>query len=72
MKIDFVKNCPFCNKPHTVKINDSDFVKYKFGKVLIQDAFPYLDAYEREIIKTGTCPSCWNDMFQKEEGDDNG
>ena len=69
MKIDYVKCCPFCNKSHTVKINDSDLCKYKFGKVLIQDAFPYLDAHEREIVKTGICPSCWNDMFPPEEGD---
>lgn len=67
MKIDFVKRCPFCDKNHMVKVNDSDLVKYKFGNVLIQEAFPYLTADEREIIKTGICPTCWKDMFPPEE-----
>lgn len=65
-KINIVKRCPFCDKNHSVKVNDSDWVKYKFSYVLIQDAFPYLTAEEREIIKTGICPTCWKDMFEKE------
>ena len=68
MKIDFVKYCPFCNKRQVLKINNKDLMDWKMGK-LIQDAFPYLNANEREVLKTGICPSCWNDMFPKEGGD---
>lgn len=66
-KIDFVKNCLICNKPYTVKIDYSDWLNYKFGRVLIQDAFPYLTPDEQDIITTGICPSCWNDMFHRKK-----
>jgi hypothetical protein len=33
---------------------------------LIQNAFPYLNADEREFILTGTLPHVWDEMF----GDD--
>lgn len=30
---------------------------------LIQDAFPFLNAGEREFLKTGTPPHVWEEMF---------
>lgn len=35
--------------------------------VLIQDAFPMLNADAREFIKTGITPDEWNEMFGKDE-----
>ena len=39
------------------------------GDILIQDAFPNLDAEQREFILTGVTPQEWNDTFG-EEGDE--
>lgn len=36
-----------------MKINPKDMMKYRTGKHLIQDCFPYLSKEEREFIKTG-------------------
>jgi hypothetical protein len=33
------------------------------GDILIQDAFPNLDAEQREFILTGITPQEWNDTF---------
>tara|TARA_R110000803_G_scaffold189364_1_gene251852 strand:+ start:230 stop:394 length:165 start_codon:yes stop_codon:yes gene_type:complete len=33
------------------------------GDILIQDAFPNLDAEQREFILTGVTPQEWNDTF---------
>lgn len=35
----------------------------------IQDAFPRLPPEDREILISGTCPKCWNEIFGE---DDNG
>jgi glycine cleavage system regulatory protein len=36
---------------------------------LIQDAFPYLDADQREILKTGIDTQSWDEMFAGSEDD---
>jgi hypothetical protein len=33
------------------------------GGLLIQQAFPFLTADEREFIMTGTPPNVWNQIF---------
>jgi hypothetical protein len=35
--------------------------------VLVQDAFPYLNADIREFMITGTTPEEWNQIFPKED-----
>jgi hypothetical protein len=36
------------------------------GGVLIQDAFPTLDADQREFIKTGMTPADWDVLYEGE------
>ena len=36
--------------------------RYQDGAT-IQDAFPELDADQRELVLTGICPKCWNDTM---------
>jgi len=40
------------------------------GDILIQDAFPTLDKYQREFIISGITPKEWNDTFGDGEEDD--
>ena len=51
--------CPGCRIVTKLKVHQEDFAAWKAGK-LIQDAFPYLSDPEREALKTGYCPTCWN------------
>ena len=37
------------------------------GDILIQDAFPNLNAEQREFILSGITPQEWNDTFGEEE-----
>ena len=55
--------CPFCGEIHEVKVDVIDWLDYESGDVLIQDAFPYLSANDREMLKTGICPKCWDEIF---------
>ena len=62
--------CPFCGKPHTVNVHAADWHAFEDG-ALVQDAFPYLSANERELLISGICPTCWNSMFgDDEEGEE--
>lgn len=58
--------CPFCHHVHDVGVNELDFWDWEDG-ALVQDAFPYLSANEREMLISGICPDCWNDTFPPEE-----
>ena len=37
------------------------------GGELIQNALPELNADQRELLISGTCPTCWDEMFPPEE-----
>ena len=67
--------CPFCGQVTKVLVYEDDYYAWRFGDKLIQDAFPYLTANEREMVKTGICGACWDTMFglpeeEEEEEDD--
>lgn len=61
--------CPFCHKPHTVQVHGKDYHAWQNGE-LAQNAFPYLSANEREMLISGICPTCWDDMFSSEEDEE--
>lgn len=53
-------------------LSEEEFIvcysKYQNGE-LIQNAFPMLNADQREFILTGTLPEEWDEMFPPEEDD---
>lgn len=58
--------CPFCGEVSFVTVKTMDFIDWKNGKVA-QKAFPYLSADEREVLISGICPNCWEQMFGVDE-----
>ena len=50
-------------------ITEGQYAAYLSGDVLIQDAFPQLDADAREFIKTGMTPEEWDRVFGDESLD---
>ena len=61
-EITVVTYCPFCGKGHEIEVNEMDYLDWKDGE-LAQVAFPYLEADEREMLISGICPKCWDEMF---------
>lgn len=55
--------CPRCRKVHPILVNIEDYLDWHAGMRLTQEAFPYLNADEREMLISGTCPTCWDEMF---------
>ena len=67
-KTIITRRSPFTGRIHQMEIPISprEFAKretlWQTG-MLIQDAFPTLDADQREFIKTGITPEEWNEAF---------
>ena len=58
--------CRLCNEVADLTVNIEGFVAWQGGK-LIQDALPELSADQRELLISGTCDKCWNEMFPSDE-----
>lgn len=61
--------CPICHETHTIMVYTDDFYAWKHGKNA-QDAFGYLSADNREMLISGICPDCWDDLFTDEDEED--
>jgi hypothetical protein len=68
--------CCLCGKQATVEVTTDDWNNYQAAqgdlnnpKRLAQNAFPEMDADDREMLITGTHPACW-DAIMGEEDDD--
>lgn len=59
-------SCPFCGNRHYVEVDEVGYNAYKAG-AYVQNAFPYLNATEREQIISGICPICQEDIFGNED-----
>ena len=61
-KIKLIGDCVWCNKTWAVEVNSADLEEYDKGE-LVQNAFPYLTATERECLISGMCPTCQDKIF---------
>ena len=64
-EVTIEKECPVCKEVNKVTVKKKDLEKWQRREMLIQRAFPYLDAGKREILKTGICPKCWDKLFKR-------
>lgn len=56
--------CPFCKTITTINVRPSRLTDLYFrGFLLAQEAFDYLSDTEREVIISGICPKCQDDIF---------
>lgn len=58
--------CRRCNEVTELKVDFEGFTKWQQGE-LIQNALPELDVDQRELLISGTCPTCWDEMFPSDE-----
>jgi len=62
--------CKLCKETYAIKVKTEDYTDYYNSGKLIQLCFPYLTAGERELIISGMCDSCFNNIFKNEEDDE--
>ena len=63
--------CWRCKTTHVIDVPDDGHAEWGQG-MPIQDALPELSAGEREMLLSGTCDPCFDEMFPvtEEEDDD--
>ena len=54
--------CNRCGGVTHIRFNANDWLDWKEGKY-IQEAMPYLNADDRELMISGTCGTCFDAMF---------
>lgn len=57
--------CPFCGTTSHLSVDAESYNKFKQGE-LVQQAFPNMSTYDRELLITGLCINCQNQMFKTE------
>ena len=62
-------DCTCCDEGYLFGTSLTGFVSWREGE-LIQKALPELPAQYREMLISGTCPSCWDAMFESSDDDD--
>ena len=67
--VEITKVCPFCGKVNHLIVNAELYGMWQSG-ALIQRVFPMVSATEREILMSGICEDCQDDVFGKESKDD--
>ena len=50
--ITLITTCPFCGHENSINVREEDYSAWQDG-ALVQDAFPYLSADEREMLISG-------------------
>lgn len=57
--------CRLCSATFHFRADAKDINAWKSGE-LIQNALPYLSLVQRELLKTSTCGTCWDEIFPVE------
>lgn len=53
-------------RTRSIDVKDEDLERFNKG-FLLQNAFPYLSANDREFIKSGITPEEWDEHFPEED-----
>ena len=61
--------CEVCGEVFDIAVDFEDFLNWKAGE-LVQNAFPYLTAGERELLISQTCEDCWDKIYSNIVGFD--
>jgi hypothetical protein len=63
--INVAIQCKICKEDQVIRISEADLKKWQDGE-LVQNAFPYLSADQRELFITGFCGKCYDNLFKEE------
>ena len=64
---DVVVPCHYCHVEQDILDVSVQGLEAWRGGELIQNALPELNTDQRELLISGTCPTCWDKMFPPEE-----
>lgn len=64
---ELLLRCLDCKKEVKLPVTNEQYARWE-GGVFAQNAFPQLNAGERELIMSGTCNECFDRIFKGQEG----
>jgi hypothetical protein len=67
-QITIKTHCPVCNKHNNVFVEEEEYKAYQAG-AHIQSSLVSNTPEEREMLLTGICGECWNNIFAEDEDD---
>ena len=65
--LEVVVRCPHCGRDHSVLVDLEAYIKFRDEKPLIQVAFPDMSSEDRELLISGCCQQCWDEIFSDED-----
>ena len=65
-KIAKTVRCRICDQITTLLLDPNDIKEWQEG-AHIQDAFNYLSEDERELLISGICGTCFDNIFKEDE-----
>ena len=63
----FSKSCIHCEAKHIFKLSSTDYDDVFYKRRFMQEIFPELSMDQRELMISGTCKSCWDEIFPPDE-----
>lgn len=64
-RVELTASC-FCGSSETITLTDSQFNRWEQGEH-IQNVAPELSEDQRERLISGTCATCWDEMWSEED-----
>lgn len=61
--------CLGCDDTAVFVMTEEEHARYRAGEH-VQRIFPHWSPEDRERLISGTCPSCWEEMWAEEEEED--
>ena len=65
-KTTLTETCRTCGSQEAITVEAKDLAAWKNGTI-IQEAMPYLDADQREMMISNTCSECWDELFPEDD-----
>ena len=63
--------CYYCGQHSIIQnVPTRALMAWQSGAMYIQEAFPEWTAEQRELLKTGIHPECWDAMMSEEDDDE--
>lgn len=64
--IELHRTCNMCKKHFIIKVPTGGFYSWIIEDNLIQNALPDVSPEERELLISGICGNCYNELFNEE------
>ena len=59
--------CSTCKKSYAMNVDAQDYFNWRNKGQHIQHAFPYLNSDQRELLISGICGTCFDNIFKEDD-----